>query len=877
MPASLESVLPTLILPILLACSVILGRLLAGPLVFTPVHSPFEKTLLYGLCGCIAFSWVGTLLAGLGMFRWWLLVIALLACVAWVTKQGHAGVSSSTHADCRRTPVCVLILLVLVLSGAGWLFARPAESFFVFNDAAVYTIGGVTLARTGSLFFEPDSFWTTSYEFLRQFFFIDPFDLFARHYGPFYQWTPMQSTLEIGFLPLPKVWMAMVVWLCGPERATWATPFLGLVSLVVLYSLTERLLGWQAGLMALLLLGVSLPQIWFSRDPISEIYTQLFFLSGLYLAALARQNASNSALARRLALWSGLSFATLTILRLEGALMLLALASLLWVGWHRFFTKLPGFAHTWLVSVTVAGSVGLALGIGVSPYYFFSRAIYIVTPGMIRLVLFALLVGVTICGLGWRWRQSIANAHLRTTIAQMVAKYLPVAIAVGWALWGGMAGWHLYSRDWGRSLAGWLAQYWTVPGVILSLAGAVWLLLRQYDQAYPPELLTLLGLALAFLVGFSIRSYVYPIHPWAMRRLVPVVMPAMAMTAVSLFTAIEPLVRWERLARFGNRLRQAVAWLFVVGVLLLACAIGQRSVPILFHRERAGLWAQLQTVAEQFPADAVLLFDNGASQGLTQAMELLFGRVSLVIQRTPAPDGESEVDTLIEAALEQDRPVYLIITNGDLAWWPERWQLVSEGAFRIEMPVLRQPVGRLPAAEDVTVQTLWLDTYQVKPRTDSGRTEDLSEPIHIPVGSGNYPYLRDGFHHWYADADGNIMRWTDGDAMIVTPWPDANPESPADFCIKVDLAGGRPQNEPPARLTVVAEGVELLDEQLSKAFVPQTFTIPARSIENGKEPQLEIQLISTTWDASSIGDDRILGVLFYGMQVLPFEQCSFRQ
>jgi hypothetical protein len=388
--------------------------------------------------------------------------------------------------------------------------------------------------------------------------------------------------------------------------------------------------------------------------------------------------------------------------------------------------------------------------------------------------------------------------------------------------------------------------------------------------------LALLGLVAVLLVVFSIRSYVFPIHPWAVRRLVPVVMPTLALTTAAVLTVGDATPDLEFLSIPRRSLSWGVTGLSVIAIASLATSIGQRSLPILFHRERAGLWRQLEAVSETFPDDAVLLFDNGnVSQGLTQAMELIFGRTSLVIQQSPPTDTDSEVDKVIEDALDQTRSVYLIVTNGDLEWWPEQWGFVQQGAFEIQVPVLRQPEERRPEAEDVVTQTLLLDIYQIRPSADLETTGNSSGIIEVPAaGAGSYPYLRGGFHNWYKDAEGRTTRWTDGRAVIMMPWPASQPGATADFCLTVDLAGGRPADEEPVYLSVMAEGEELFSDQLSRAFSSQRLMIPAVSVENENRPELEIRLISTTWEASSVGDERVLGVLFYGIELAPLEQCT---
>jgi len=869
--------IPAVILPVLVASALGLGRLLAGPLVRAPMHSFLERCLLYWLLGVIAFSWVGTVLAGLGLFRWWLVLATLLALVGWVrSRKGSEASRQPPKAHICITPPGAQAVLVLMIVGAGWLFARPAESYFVMDDAAVYTIGGIVLARTGSLFFQPECVWTASPAFLRQFFYVDPFGLLSRHFGPLFQWTLSRETLEIGFLPLPKVWIGLVTWLFGPGRATWAAPFFGLTGLVVLYVLMRRLTGWEAALAAVGLLGVSLPQVWFARYPISDVLAQVLLLGGVYLAVLARQNAHDAPMAERFAVWSALSLAALTVVRYEGVALVATLAVLLLMGWPREALRRHGFARMWLVVLAVAGTFGLGLGVGVARRYMLAATLVSLTPDIQRAVLGALLAVALGGYLLWhRWH---AKPEVVRRLGIGLRRFLPLAVGGVWMLWALMALWHLLSRDWGSSLAGWLVQYWTRPGVALGTVGAIWLLYRQRREVDRPELVALFGLAALLLLLFSANPLVTPLHPWAMRRLVPVVMPALAMGVSGLLG--EGMVRggWTQLVGGHKRmLRWVGAWMGTACLLVQAFAIGQRSYPILLHHELKGFWSQLREIADGLPPDAVLLFDNGdVAKGLTQALELLFGHPSLSLRQTPVGEGEVVVDELIERALSEDRPVYLVITDGDLAWWPERWQFVSQGARRIDTTVVRACEGRPPNATDIFERSFSLDPYEILPRDEGVGGQAAIRWPKVSAGPGSYPYLRGGFYGWDLGVDGQIARWTNGAGLVMLPWPGEDSAAHADFCLRIAVAGGRPEDEEAPRLVVEVEGVALLNEALSKDYAPRRLTIPVRSLHNQNAPDLEIRLVSGTWNPSEYTehrDQRELGVLLYGIELAPVAEC----
>ncbi|MBC7236524.1 MAG: hypothetical protein H5T69_11860, partial [Chloroflexi bacterium] len=337
-----ETVPVSLVLPTLLALVLLIGWAMAGRLASLNIGNPLERFLLFILLGVTAISWVGALLAALNWFRPWILfpVLALVGLGRWLTARQYHSLAAGNE-DAKQTdglPAQILktekpipwfaqVLLIAIFIGAGWLYGHPAETFNLSDDSAVYTIGGIVLARDGSLFFRPPSVydfasltpikpdaeqtiqsWEPQEDFVQQFSFTDLLaSAWTRHLGPFYQWSLEDGRLEIGFLPFPKVWAALAVWFFGPARAIWAAPLFGLLGLFSLFGLLRRSVGWAPALAAVALLAGILPQVWYARVMLSEIFAQTVLIGGLYLAALAHKKATQgSPFADDLAAWSAL-------------------------------------------------------------------------------------------------------------------------------------------------------------------------------------------------------------------------------------------------------------------------------------------------------------------------------------------------------------------------------------------------------------------------------------------------------------------------------------------------------------------------------------------------------------------------------------------
>ncbi len=112
------------------------------------------------------------------------------------------------------------------------------------------------------------------------------------------------------------------------------------------------------------------------------------------------------------------------------------------------------------------------------------------------------------------------------------------------------------------------------------------------------------------------------------------------------------------------------------------------------------------------------------------------------------------------------------------------------------------------------------------------------------------------------------------------PWPGQDSAKAADFCLSIDLSSWRPQDQSSPHLVVEVEGIKLFDSELDKAVGRRTLAIPARSIRNANLRELEIKILADTWSADAFSgqrDLRELGVLIYGMQVRPLDQCPGAQ
>jgi hypothetical protein len=516
----------------------------------------------------------------------------------------------------------------------------------------------------------------------------------------------------------------------------------------------------------------------------------------------------------------------------------------------------------WLVTLALSASVGTVLSMAVAPYYIFTRIIMTVSPGTIQLGLIGFLATVAGGLLAYyRYRE-----QLNKRLSNQPQNGVVMLTRLAWIAWLLVVIWQMATRAQGETFPGWITQYWGFTGLALSLAGVLWVL----PSTGRNEAVVLSGLSAFFLLIYSLRPLVMPVHPWAMRRTVPVIWPVLALGAALLLEQGLPRIRMVLSRHVAHRLANG---LVTAGKALLAIALAlglmRQTISIAHHRDHDGLWAQLAGLSERLPSDALLLFDDGPiGQRLPQVMEIIFGHPSFVLRSTGAIRSESPaVDRLISNTMQKGRPVYLIKTGEHLDWRPVTWKLSSWGGQRFSMPVLRHAWGRVPVATDIGQQVFWVDIYEIQPMTVEAAYASKTD---IPIGLGSHPYLIQGFHSLEVDEE-RVFRWTDGNALVYAPWPADTSESPATFCLSLSLLPFREPGIPAPELVIQLEDEILYREIISENDGLQTIAIEANGVQNKGRPELEIRINSDRWTPAlhneQSGDERTLGIMLFGMRI----------
>ena len=845
---------------LLLGCAV-LGYAALGRRLWRVEGGLARAFCLATLAGILLFSWVGVLLAALGLFRPWIvaLLVGLLMALA-VYRIIHQR---------PKTPLPIILSTLrpnwTSLLGVGlflvlaWLYAQPAETFLVIDDASIYTLGGIALARDGSLWHQSIPPWTVTADLMRGLFQINPSGMITRYVGSFYQHTFGGQELEIGFLPLPKVWTALCCWLFGAKRAMIGSSVFGLASILAFWHLLKRSLGPIGSGVATLALALCLPQIWYAHYPLSEIYAQALLFSGLLMLLIARQSEEEDQ-ARLFIILSALSLGLLTLVRFEALLILAPLAFFAAWAWRTPTIQSKALRNYWLTTLGISCLVSLAIAVATSRFYLFDQTLGTAPPETVRMLLALALACVPLvlgCALLSRKRPELAAMYwgrVRTKARAIIAALWALALVIGLS--------YGLSQPWGETLPHWLIQYLTPSGLVLSLTGLGVCLVSRNREEDSVEITALLGTAALFAALYTLRPMVVPIHPWAMRRLVPLVLPALALGLGALAQA---LVQYSSDLTTGHRPRVIISRFLICAVISLQIyLIWHVAEPIADHREMAGLWDQLFELDKSLAPDAAVLFDSGEiGQALAPTMELAFDRPSFALRDTT---NQEIIAQLVSTAYDTGLRTYLVSTTGSVIWNNADWLLLPAGGHWIEVPRLGRVDGRPPNDGDLFMARYALDIYEIVPAKTVDSVLAPGEVWTLPESSGTALYLRSGFYP-PEFTDTGAFRWTAPEALLELPWP-ADQES-ADFCLRLSIAGGRPGDEAPAQVVIHAEG-RLLDERtLPNDYAPTQIDIPVHSLRNTGDPDLEITLSVNGWSPVDYGsgDARDLGIALYRLSL----------
>jgi 4-amino-4-deoxy-L-arabinose transferase-like glycosyltransferase len=435
-----------------------------------------------------------------------------------------------------------------------------------------------------------------------------------------------------------------------------ATPLWGLVGIAAVYFLTRSLFDRRAALLAAVLLGMVILQNWFARYPTAEVLTQAYLYAGLYaLSRVLRQHEAQRSWGFLAGLWMGLIF--LTRIDMILVLVLLPIPLIALAAMRRWTAGLTSFVLTFglLLLQSVIHAVVFAW-----PYtyntYLSAGTLLLGRSGAVWLG--AGLAGVVLLFVGARfinqvgeerrvqWTRWLSIALIMLVCSAALYAYFLrplVESATTGDYWYGDTQITSTNRE-NLVRIGW---YVTPLGLAITLLGLCLIIWRE--RSLPVQLFVAIGLLSA--AAYVINILNNPHHIYAMRRYVPVVIPAMMIWGAYGLAAISRK-RWR-----GARLATGLVLLAWLGGMIWQSRVIWRQV------DYAGAIAALTQLDRKLAPGAIVLFDDQSPVGVGDVvgtpLRFIFDHPVFVL-RDPAATTPEALRALILSWQQQGHSVYVL-------------------------------------------------------------------------------------------------------------------------------------------------------------------------------------------------------------------------
>ncbi len=625
---------------------------------------------------------------------------------------------------------------------------------------------------------------------------------------------PARGIITPRFYHVYPVWIAVFRGLFGPRGGLYVNPVFALLAVVAFYHAGRSLFGCRAGLLAAGLLTASAVQIWYARFSTSEILTQFFVWSGVYLLARYEERGERFfGVAAALALGAAL---------LSAATAIVILPAVLLYFFHRSWAARQR-ADAWFLVPFGLSLVHLVLQTAVFTreyVYNIYHYHYKYAPHRNRMIAgFAVgLVVLVIARLGSRrlfplWTRACRNPYVRGGAAAALA---------GLIVYGYFLRPHVMPGNNNAANLKELALFLTRPALWIATAGAVLLFWRGFERRKAFFVMVALAAAVVFLRNKAIS----PVYPWALRRYVPVILPSFLLLASY---AVTELAKWKGLAGKAAG-AAACAVLFVLPVV--------RGLPLIKQVDHRGMYGLTSRLAGQMDSDGVYVCDG---YWLATPLHFLHGKNTLSVSDKNIPKCR-EVFRLMERWLEEGREVFYV-THGQRPFVP-RLDFVEAGTASYRSSRLQhEKRGRPYRVKELDLE---VSVYRLEPIAEETSEERVEHVVDI---GENYFGLVRGFDHPKRFGGGIHGRWTHSVAEVVLPWPGGD----RDVALAVMMGGRRPREESLARVSLYIDGTRIAELDVDNEMKQYLFEVPAGASDRKLLRRAVLKVESTTWNPNEYG------------------------
>ena len=431
----------------------------------------------------------------------------------------------------------IFTVLVIILFST-LLFFHPFEYIWGGADAGVYLNTGANIAKTGSIWIHDPVFQLLGSSDIH-YFFGDPLSGDAIKYEgirfPGYYIDSFSNGIVIPqFFYLYSVWVALFYSLGGISSALYVVPFFAVFSIMAIFYFTKRMFNLSIAAITAFFLIINLQQLWSARMSLTEVIVQFFLFCGLYM--FYRYYSGNN---RFFLIVSAIAFGLIFFTRIDSLLLLPIVCLMMLILYLQNNDKtsqkisiypLDYFSIPAILMIIPSFIINLYVS---RPYLFDAMKITAgITPVTVYFITSVVFTGFYLMlKLNWPLRYFDIKKYLffphlpvilslATIILYIFLFFIrPVFMGSDYVMDGSTL-LNLYSNE-NFIRLGW---YMSEIGLLFSFSGIIFLLNKDYKKSF----LLIFTFAVSFLY-FMTNIHNNPVHIYAFRRLLPVVIPIMTL------------------------------------------------------------------------------------------------------------------------------------------------------------------------------------------------------------------------------------------------------------------------------------------------------------------------------------------------------------
>lgn len=414
----------------------------------------------------------------------------------------------------------------------------------------------------------------------------------------------------------------------------------GATALLAFYGFSRLIVKPRWAALGVLIMSLSLPMLFASRDAYSEPLTMTFIFGGLGLLLIAQKS-------KQAWQWwlAGLVLGSASLARIDAYLMFigieLAAICLLMIARKKERAALIKCV-AWL-----AGGMAISGYIAWLDVYTLSTAYYeahqkFILPEL-ALIGGLALVGALAIALNWRFN---FLKRLDTATDKWRDKAIYIVVGGFFVLLSSRPVWYvgyqqieagINSRSFSEQTLNWIIWYFGPVLLIAGIAGysiLITRILRAKDRHILP-----------FVAAFSVMALLYLIKPtitgdqvWATRRLLPLVIPGFVLFAMWMF---ERLFEKKTLSLRGHTFNLEIITTVLVTISVMSPLF--ITYPFLLRKEHAGELSQVQAVCNSASKNAVIVWAGESSAFAVQPTRAICSNDSLGLGIKPDLDQNKQL------------------------------------------------------------------------------------------------------------------------------------------------------------------------------------------------------------------------------------------